>query len=316
MMMRTKYMLMAGFIIATPALAAYAPPEPVKLENTIVVTGQRLDKKIVKQEASNFIRAVIPLSVDGQYARRKAPICPKVMGIDEQYAQIVEKRIKRIADSADIDIAPQKCKLNLVVKFTTNSEQVINDLKKTNTSLFSSISSLERKTFFENTAPIRWWYNLNRTGSDGRDLIPSSSQQEKDIPIGRLDSSKGFTRSFNSSLIDTNFILNIEANTVVVDIDKVTGFPLDTIAAYIAMISLAHIRQDADYGGAPSILGIFNKARLMSDAPRDLTEWDYAYLRALYKTPLNRTARAQRSRIVGAMAKELTGEQNAVLHPK
>jgi hypothetical protein len=242
---------------------------------------------------------------DGQYARRKAPICPKVVGLDEQYAQIVEKRIRGVAEAVGAPIAALNCKLNLVVRFTGDADGYIAKLKSVEPRLFSTIPLQERKDFFTSTSPVRWWYNLNITDSDARDLLSSSPVQ---LPIGALFSSKGFTQNVSPSIIDTNLMVMIEESTVVVDVNKSTGFLLDSIASYAAMLSLGHIRQDANYTGTSSILGVFNAAKTIDDAPRDLTEWDYAYLRALYKTPLNRVARAQRSRIVGAMAKELTGE--------
>lgn len=304
-MIHAKYVLMTGLLITTPALAAYAPPEPIKSSDTIVVTGQKPEKKAIKQEATQFIRTVIAKPDDEQYARRNAPICPKVFGIDAQYAQIVEKRIRDIATAVDAPIASSECKLNLVVRFSNNGDAYISKLKAVKSGLFSSIPLPERKSFYASTSPVRWWYNLHFTGSDGRDLQPNASVS---IPIGLTLGSKGFSRSQSPSIIDTNLIVRVEASTVVIDVNKVTGFPLDTIASYAAMLSLGHIRQDADYTGTPSILGIFNTAKTIADAPRDLTEWDYAYLRALYKIPLNRVASTQRSKIATAMAKELTGE--------
>jgi hypothetical protein len=71
------------------------------------------------------------------------------------------------------------------------------------------------------------------------------------------------------------------------------------------MVSLAQIKLSTDYSTYPSILSMFSGGKGADEAPRDLTEWDYAYLRALYKIPANRTARAQRTRIYGEMVKQL-----------
>jgi hypothetical protein len=71
------------------------------------------------------------------------------------------------------------------------------------------------------------------------------------------------------------------------------------------MVSLAQIKLSTDYSTYPSILSMFSGAKPVDQAPRDLTEWDYAYLRALYKIPGNRTARAQRMGIYGEMVKQL-----------
>jgi hypothetical protein len=312
-MPNTKYLFIIGLLIATPALALYAPPESDKPSDTIVVTGQKPEKKIIQKEASEFIRTIIKLPDDGQYARRNAPICPKVFGIDAQYAQIVEKRIRDVAKTVAAPIAGSKCKLNLVVRFSDDGDGHINKLKSAKPGLFSTIPLAERKSFFAATSPVRWWYNLHFTGTDGRELVSSSPQE---LPVGAMFSSKGFARSLSPSIIDTNLIVRIEASTVIIDANKVAGFTLDTIASYAAMLSLGHIRQYTNYTGPPSILGIFNPVHNIAEAQRDLTEWDYAYLRALYKMPLNRVARTQRSKIAATMANELVGEDNARPYPK
>jgi hypothetical protein len=312
-MIQLRYTVASALLVSTPALAAYAPPEPITATDTIVVTGQKPEKKVIRQQASDFIRTVIKLPDDGQYARRNAPICPKVFGVDAQYAQIVEKRIRDIAEAVEAPIAKSSCKLNLVVRFSADGDGYINKLKTAKPGLFATIPLPERKSFFAGTGPVRWWYNLHFTGSDGRDLVSSSPVE---LPIGPLLSSKGFARNLNSSIVDTNLIVKIEASSVIIDVNKVTGFPLDTIASYAAMVSLGHIRQDADYTGSPSILGIFSSVQDIAEAPRDLTEWDYAYLCALYKIPLNRVARTQRSKIATTMAKDLAGENTEGSHPK
>ncbi len=312
-MIRSKTIAASMVVLATPSLAAYAPPEPVKSGETIVVTGQKSDKKAVRTEAVKFMRTVAVLPEDGQYARRKDPICAKVFGLDAQYNEIVEKRIRDVAQAVDAPLAKPDCKLNLVVRFSEDADAYIKKAKALRPQLFSTIPIIELPRFYASTAPVRWWYNLYPTDGSGRDFS-IQTPQSLDLPLSI--SSKGFARNTNSSVIDTNLIVNIQASTVVIDIDKVTGFPLDTIASYAAVLSLGHIRQDADYNGAPSVLGIFNVANTIADAPRDLTDWDYAYLRALYKTPLNRVARTQRSKIATGIANALAGEYGLTPHPK
>ena len=54
------------------------------------------------------------------------------------------------------------------------------------------------------------------------------------------------------------------------------------MADYIAMAGLAKFNLDADFGTAPTILRLFKDT---DDAkPPSLSDWDKAYLRALYHT--------------------------------
>lgn len=75
--------------------------------------------------------------------------------------------------------------------------------------------------------------------------------------------------------------MNILAAVVLVDFKRAEGFPLTSVANYVARIALAQTRLPAVPNDAPSILNLFadsaNKER-----ETDLTAWDRAYLKALY----------------------------------
>jgi hypothetical protein len=70
------------------------------------------------------------------------------------------------------------------------------------------------------------------------------------------------------------------------------GLPLSAVASFAAMVALAEIRP----GAAPpdSVLGLFAGGAVL----RSPTAWDVAFLRALYRLPLDRTAQRQRGRLV------------------
>jgi hypothetical protein len=301
--------LIAGVIGADIAAAAYAPPEPIKTDSTITVTGQRLNREELRQKASAFVKTVVALPDEGQYARRRDPLCPAVSGIDPQYAAMVVAKVKAVAQAAEIKIGDPKCRANLVIAFTKNSDAYIADAQQTRLGLLSAMRPDERTALLKSTAPVRWLYATKAIGSDGMEIFQGSRnssilQSEGGEPVN-LQSNRGFQSSYSASLIDTKLIVDIKSTLVVVDIEKSTGFLLDSVAAYAAMVSLAQIKLTSDYGSYPSILSMFSATKTADQAPRDLTQWDYAYLRALYKVQPNRTARVQRTRIFGEMVKEL-----------
>jgi hypothetical protein len=305
MMMRTKYMLMVGFITATPALAAYAPPEPVKLENTIIVMGQKQSSEELRQQVSTFVKSAATVPDEGQYARRRDPLCPAVAGIDPQYAAMVVAKIKAVAQAANVNVGDVKCRANLIIAFTKDSDAYIADAQKKRFGLLSAMRPDERSVLLKSSAPVRWLYTTKALGSDGMELFQGSRSSSIFPDPVNLHSNRGSQSSYSASLIDTKLIVDLTSAFVVVDVEKSTGFALESIAAYAAMVSLGQMKLSTDYSSYPSILSMFGAAKGADEAPRDLTEWDYAYLRALYKIPANRTARSQRTRIYGEMVKQL-----------
>jgi hypothetical protein len=307
------FIFSAAFIVAGAANAATAPPETpdIKSDTTITVTGQLPDKEKLREAASTFVRSASVIPDEAQYARRNDPLCPAVVGIDQKYASLVSAKIKAVAEAVGVAVAPAGCRANLLVNFTADASAYLLGARKRQPTLLSALRPDERTALLTSNAPIRWWYGTNATGSDN---VPIAlGQVNGGVLIGTPEGlpvlptpNRGTLRTYSPSLIDTKLVVNLSSTVVLIDIEKATGVPLDSVAAYAAMVSLAQLKLTTDYSSYPSILAMFSGAKSRDEAPRDLTEWDYAYLRALYKIQMNRTARSQRTGIYGEMVKQLT----------
>jgi hypothetical protein len=279
-------------LIASPASAQ----TPDKSDNTITVTGQKLEKKEAKRQSRAFIGQTTTTSFS-QYARRNRPVCPRTIGIDQSYAQIVETKIRAIAKTADVTVAAADCAPNLFVLFTADSNGLMAALRKLKPSLFSSVNVRDRPALYADPVPVRWWHSTVLANSNGGTIISGTSPQGIEISE---------SRTFNSSLIDTKVAINLTGSVVVVDIGKANGYPLDSIAAYAAMVSFSEVKPEKAHETLPSILAMFGKGKRPDDAPRDLTPFDYAYVSSLYEIPPNRAGDVQKSLIANKMAAKLS----------
>lgn len=88
----------------------------------------------------------------------------------------------------------------------------------------------------------------------------------------------------------------LRSATVVVDVDRATGLPLDTVASHAALVALAEVGPH-DPPPPGSLLASLTDAK-----PRHPTARDLAFLRALYRLPLARTARAHRAALARGIA--------------
>ncbi len=278
-------------IIVSPGFAQ----TPDKSESTITVTGQKLEKKEAKRQSRAFIGQTTTTSFS-QYAQRNRPVCPRVIGIDQSYAQIVEAKIRAIAKTANVKVEAADCAPNMFILFTTDGNGLMAALRKVKPSLFSSVNVRDRPTLYADPVPVRWWHSTVLAESDGG--ITKSGTSPQGIEIIE-------TKSFNSSLIDTKIVINLTGSVVVVDIGKANGYPLDSIAAYAAMVSFSEVKPEKAHDALPSILAMFGKGKSPSDAPRDLTAFDYAYVSSLYEILPNRAGNVQKSQIANKMAAKL-----------
>ena len=98
--------------------------------------------------------------------------------------------------------------------------------------------------------------------------------------------------------------------TVVVDATKAGKTSIDAIAAYAAIVAFAEM--DATDPPPPdSVLGLFQPNSIESS----LTDWDMAFLKSLYRMPLDRRARIQRGHLVEALLKERLPDEKANKKP-
>jgi len=106
---------------------------------------------------------------------------------------------------------------------------------------------------------------------------------------------------YESSIISTLTNRTLTSAIVIIDTDHAMGRRLDALAAYAALVAFSEIRNlDATPDG--SILGMFAS----KEPPRDLTPQDTAFLRALYRMPLDRHAMRHRGQLVHEITRELS----------
>ena len=283
--------LLASTATASPAQTA--PPG-----DTITVTGSRLSPEAVHQRATDFVRATGIAAGDVPAARRTEPVCPRVVGLtDRAAAALVEATLRGIAADAGIAAAPAPCAPNIAVVFASDGATMVRAMAARSFRPFAQLRPAAVAELKTGGAPIRWWYASEVRDRDGiaatatsppPGLLGGAEGGGSPLPAGEDTS---FVQHYSTSLIGTGDIRVLRAATVV-DVARTDGLPLSAVASFAAMVALAEIRP----GAAPpaSILGLFAGGGVK----RAPTAWDRAFLRALYRLPLDRTAVRQRERLV------------------
>jgi hypothetical protein len=172
------------------------------------------------------------------------------------------------------------------------------------------LSLADREQLLNGAAPVRWWYstqNLDREGVGTDNVAPSwagtgitsdEGPQGNPISIGGMGEMTSTQQYGSGSNVRTPTIRSLFSATVIVDAPAAGKTPIDSIAAYAAMVAFAEM----DAGAPPpdSILGLFQP----SSIEHSLTDWDLAFLKSLYRMPLDRRSRIQRGHLVEALLKE------------
>jgi hypothetical protein len=291
-----------------PALMLAAAADPA--EDQIEVAAQRLTRAQIRASAQIYTRAGLPPNPDfGQFARWQGPICASVRGIpDPAVTALVLKRVNAVVAETGLKAAEPGCKPNLTIAFTDDARGLVAEVRsrkrsalpRYNPTLFSRLDSP--------SLPVRWWHVLAPAGPGGGtaatpDAGALASASSNATPLGNVlpagPDAIG-TNSWNSSLIDTNLTVSAKAGVAVVDVNLATGVSLEALADYVALVMVAPMRMPPGDPGVPSVLGLFTGAR-----PAGLTDWDRAFVRALYKVQMNRSFQRQRQQLLNAMAADL-----------
>jgi hypothetical protein len=138
--------------------------------------------------------------------------------------------------------------------------------------------------FLQTPRAVRWWHVSETVGADGLSLAGDASR-------GGLGNAPR-VRS-NGSMLTGNTREDLVQAIVIVDARRVQGAQLAALADYVAFVALAQINPGASTADYPTILNLFNGTQANASGPAALTQWDQAFLDALYRTQRNAPSQRQ-----------------------
>jgi len=292
--------------LAALVLIAAAPPsEPEAAQSgDILVTGQRNPAQAMR----GFVGSVAIPSADKQLARFYDPVCPYVAGLDKRSNEFVEQRMRRVAAAAGMKVADEQCAANALLYVAPDKAKLLADWRKSDSILWGSeLTDGEIRQLVHSTEAATSWQVLAYRGSDGRGLArnriarlsnPNEAAKVEMSPGSAIDNvGAPISRILNPLRI------GFDISVLVVDGRAAGGSNLTQLADFAAMQLFARTKLQAGATQpAPTILTLLDDARTGRPAPASLTEWDLAYLRALYSYSDMYVAGAHR----GDLAKRMT----------
>jgi hypothetical protein len=251
-----------------------APPQV-----TIEARRTQLEPRI-----SVFVNKITePYDESAGLARWLERICPLVSGPDlpRREGDFIRERISELARAAGVPLASEKCTVpNLYVLVTNQPAELLKGMNQRNRWFtFADAPRPLIREFIETPRAVRVWYQITLKTPEGLPLAGLSFPYD-------IKATHVFFHGTNVWSQDThlsfNIILDIYRVFVIVDQSRLQGVSRGQLADYVAMISLAQLRADPRLADAPSILKLFEGDP--QSAPRGASDWDAAFLKALYVT--------------------------------
>jgi hypothetical protein len=284
------------FILAALALSFSAPvaaQAQTVNEEELVVTGQRVEEAI-----RSFVEELsAPPTSEDQLARWDRRICPGVAGVRARQGQMLIDRLAQRAFEVNLDVGGPGCTPNVLIFVTPDSDvlarQLVDDYPELvgyygdQTATTRGRAALE--AFATTPRAVRWWHVAQTVTRDGQVLAESRARPNAQgglsgLQVVRNDQAGRLARPTRQ---DFNRVL------VIVDARRAAGLSFDALGDYVAMAALAQLDPDADVSGQPTILNLFAARDSGAEAPTSMTEWDVAYLRALYGATRNAVSAAR-----------------------
>lgn len=305
-----------GTALAFATLLLAAPPAGAQSDNQrILIEGDRLAAQDMRARAEAFIESTGIASGNTPAARWVDPVCPRVLGLNQAGTRVAEARIRAVAESAGVPVAPSPCDSNIVVSFTTDAPALVREIDRRSPGRLAQVPLSAREGLLNGSAPIRWWYSADTRGrhNEGPRRVASSAGQYTPATHDGSGAGANFGTEvptalhYNNSIVSTLTTRALVSAGVVIDQNRVMGMRLRALADYAALVALAEIRSQS-FSGQGSVLNLFDA----QDATAGMTAQDLNFLRALYRMPLDREARRHRGHLVGEMVAAATGDLASV----
>jgi hypothetical protein len=216
---------------------------------------------------------------------------------------VIESRIRQVADHLGIGSAAGECRPNVVVIVADEGGDFVRRLRRERPELFAALELSDVQTVMRLPGPVRAWQVVEPHGADGRPMERISS-----LDTGPGQPPRPVVRGYvlngvMPSLTQRPTRQHLSLSFIVFDLEAIEGLTLLQIADHAAIRALARTAA-APIPPGRSILNLF-RDREAEAAAGELTAWDAAYLRALYRTTNVVTAQQQRSSVARTMRRDL-----------
>ena len=214
-------------------------------------------------------------------ARFEDPLCPGVVGLKIEAAEYLVGRIRSNAEALGLRLADERtCDPNVIVLFVENGQRYFETLRRDRPFLFSDLTLSERDELLGADRPAR---ALLRVIPRSRDGMPIARRED-------LISPPQTTMWMAHSKIYTATRNDIYHALVLFDRAAIKGMNVNQLADYVTFRALSRaLPSSGPNAASPSILTLFDEGAKVDG----LTEFDRAWLAALYRGPPNIPAPAR-----------------------
>jgi hypothetical protein len=233
------------------------------------------------------------LGISKESGRWATPICVTIAGgLPSSFEEFVRRRIAEVADSVGAHAnRDPNCKPNVQVFFAAQPQKQLDEVARAAPELLGYHYKSQTKDVTAFSGPIRAWYSFGVKGSSGRFEPLSPNVRMPDGVAG--------------SNLTSEVSVALTTVLVIADGKKMAGYEIGPVSDYIAMLVLSEAPRSDKCVELNSSLDLLATQCNRSDGPKELTQVDVAFLKALYSTNLKLVGALERGNIHDMMLRAL-----------
>jgi len=230
---------------------------------------------------STFVSGITRAAPHGESLRVwRSPICPAVAGLEHDQGEFVLERLSQIVRDAGAPLDGEHCQANLVIIVSAKPEEILKQWYGRHWNSFGGVPGTPAafRRFLDHPRPVRVWYKDQFGAADPGPITTDSVQLGTRFSGGVINAPQIPSRLVYYDVAAFSSVI------VIVDRKRAAGLQFGQLTDYIAMAALTELDLDAPLGTAPTILSLFAARSPEAQPPSGLSDWDRAFLKALYAT--------------------------------
>jgi hypothetical protein len=215
---------------------------------------------------------------DEPLPRFQDPVCPGIVGLRQDFAEMMIGRIRENAQALGLRLADEEtCTVNILVSVLNDGRAFVNGLGERRPYLFEGLDQGQRRALFEEPGGVRSFTRVVTRTRDGLHV----DRRENLVDLPRV------TMHAAHSLIYVPTRRDIISAMVLIDRTAVGGQSVVQLADYVTMRALSGDSADRVAASDGTILTLFDES---GERQAELTRADRTFLDTLYSSPPNTPA--------------------------
>ena len=252
-------MRLVSSLVLAAALVGFASPsfaqaQPENEVEEVTVIGRPL-----REAVQSFVEEVGVAQRDQNLARWDRRVCVGVVNMNNRYAQVLADQVSAVAMVVGLQPGDPGCRPNILILADSDGDALARALVEEDPQVFrpdignTNLGRDALEHFQSSGAPVRWWsVTYTRTAAFG--VTASRLRQSHEEALGHV--------------------------IIILDTSRIGQVSFASLADYISMVALAQVDAQIDPTGYDTVFNLFTPT---GSRTQRMTDWDLAYLRALYE---------------------------------